>query len=323
MSGQSPKTGKLNNIIYKNIRTREFYGYVLKHRMLYIMLLPCIVYFIIYRYIPLAGVNIAFREYDITTGILGIGSPWIGFDNFKKLFADPSFMRAFRNTLIYNVYRLIFSFPFPILLALSLNEVKNAVFKRTVQTITYMPHFLSWVVVGGIFLQFFYRSGYFNNAVIYPLFGKKIDIFADEDYFRSILVVTGIWKEAGWGAIIYLAALAGVNVELYESAIIDGANRFKQLIYITIPSIMPVIIIVLILNIGHMADAGFDHVYVFLNPLVYNKGDVLDTYTYRVGLEQLNFSYSTAVGLFKGVVNLILVLGANKIAKSIGHESMF
>lgn len=289
--------------------------------MLYLLMIPGILFFIIYRYIPMFGVLIAFKEYSIAGGILQ--SPWVGLKYFNMMLSDEYFWRVFKNTLIISSYKLLFGAPVPIILALMLNEVRKTYFKRFIQSVSYIPHFLSWIVIGGIFLQFFYRSGFINTAILEPLFGQRIDFFGDSRFFRSILVLTDIWKTMGWNSIIYLAAITSINAEMYEASTIDGAGKFQQAFYITLPSIMNIVFIVLILDIGNILNAGFEQVFILYNPIVYNVGDIIDTFVYRVGLEQFNFSYSAAVGLFKGLIGMLMVLLTNRVAKSLGQEGIW
>jgi len=282
----------------------------------YLLLLPGILYFIIYKYLPMAGVIIAFEDFKASKGIFD--SAWAGMKWFRLLFENSDFWMAFRNTLIISFYKLIWGFPAPILLALMINEVLNSKIKRTIQTIVYFPHFLSWVVLGGImFTLFAPQTG------LLDLFGLDKSPFMSESLFRSTLVISSIWKEAGWGTVIYLAAIAGINPELYEAARIDGANRFRLVIHITIPPLVSTMIILLILRTGEILHAGFDQVYILYNPLVYNVGDILDTYVYRVGLSQGRFSLATAGGLFQSVIGLFLVLFTNWLAKRMGGKGLW
>lgn len=294
---------------------------IAKHKLLYIMMIPGIIFFIIYRYLPLFGVVMAFQDYNIIQGVLQ--SPWVGFKHFETLLTDMTFWNVFKNTVVISTLKLIFGFPAPIILALFINELGNGIFKRVVQSISCIPNFLSWAVMGGIFIQFFYGSGLLNNAIIEPILGHSIDFFAESGSFRNMIIITDIWKSIGWSAIIYTAALAGVDPELYEAAILDGASRFKQIIHITLPSISSIITIMLIFSLGGILNAGFDQILVMYNSLVYSSSDIIDTYVYRMGLQQSLFSYSTAVGLFKSLISATLVLGANKVVKALGYEGIW
>lgn len=294
-----------------NERTRR----IMKYRMLLLMLLPGFIFLIIFNYIPMYGSILAFKEFKITGGIAG--SPWVGLKYFNKAFEDPHFFVVLKNTLLISFYKLLFGFPVPILFAVLLNELGGRTFKKWVQTISYLPHFISWVVLSGIFITIFSLEGPINSAL--KALGQLPVIFmADESYFRSILVGTSIYQSFGWGSIIYLAAIAGIDPQMYEAAVIDGAGRFKRMIYITLPMLVPVISIMLILSMGSILDAGFDQIFNMYNAQVMDVADIIDTYVYRIGLINANYSYSAAVGLFKSVVALILVLAVNRIVKMIG-----
>jgi putative aldouronate transport system permease protein len=290
-------------------------------RWLYVLLLPGLLYFIIFKYIPMWGVSIAFQQYNPFLGMLH--SPWVGLEHFGRLFADPDFFKLLRNTLLIGMYKLVFFFPAPIVIALLLNELRRELFKRFIQTMIYIPHFMSWVVVVAISYMLFTTEGGAVNNLIEQLFGEKINFLLSREWFRPMLVGQIIWKETGWGTIIFLAALAGVDAEQYEAAVIDGANRFRQLWHVTLPAIRGTIAILLILRLGDFLDTGFEHVFLLLNPMNRDVGEVFDTYVYTVGLAQGQFSYSTAVGLFKSVVGLILVLSANYVSKKAGQESIY
>ncbi len=294
---------------------------VKKHRYLYILMLPCITYFIIFKYVPIYGVIISFKDFKIKEGITG--SQWVGLENFKMIFASTTFISVFWNTIIINFYKLVFGFPAPIILALLLNELKYIKYKKAIQTITYMPYFLSWVVVAGLFLQLLSPS---NGPIAYMFrsFGlKPIYFLGDPKWFRSSMVVTGIWKSIGWDSIIYLASLSSIDPQLYEAAIIDGARRAQRIRYVTIPSIKQIIVIMLILSSGSIMDDNFEQIFNFLNDAVLSKGDVISTYVYRMGLVKMRYSYATAVDLFKNVVAFILVFISNFIAKKAGEEGIW
>lgn len=294
---------------------------VWKYRYLYILMLPCIINFILFRYKPIYGVIISFKDYKVKLGIMG--SPWVGLDNFKAIFAGTSFSTVFWNTVILSFYKLLFGFPAPIILALLLNELKNIKYKKLVQTITYMPHFLSWVVVAGLFIQFF-SPGNGPVAYIFKTMGiKPVYFFGDPKWFRFSMVLTGIWKSIGWDCIVYLAALSSIDPQLYEAAIIDGATRFQRIRYITIPSIMPIVIILLILNSGSLIEDNFEQIFNFLNDAVLSKGDVISTYVYRTGLVKMRYSYATAIDLFRNAVAFLLVFISNFIAKKVGEEGIW
>ncbi|NBC70453.1 ABC transporter permease subunit [Paenibacillus sacheonensis] len=279
------------------------------------MLVPGLLYLTVFNYIPMYGVLLAFKEYKITAGIME--SPWVGLKYFRKAFEDPHFFVVVKNTIIISFYKLLFGFPVPILFAVLLNEIRNRTFKKWVQTISYLPHFMSWIVLSGIFITIFSMEGPIN-AIVKGMGHLPVIFMADERYFRTILVSTSIFQSFGWGSIIFLAAIASIDPQLGEAAIIDGAGRFKRMIYITLPMLVPVMSIMLILSMGTILDAGFDQIFNMYNPQVYDVSDIIDTYVYRIGLIDANYSYSTAVGLFKSVVALILIVGVNRSVKAIG-----
>ncbi|MDF2650887.1 MAG: protein lplB [Paenibacillus sp.] len=268
---------------------------------------------------PIYGVIIAFKDFRIMEGILA--SPWVGFDNFRLIFDAPDFWKVFRNTLIISFYKLVFTFPAPIILALLLNEVRLMVFKKFVQTITYVPHFLSWVVLGGIVMNFLSPSTGIVNGIITTLGSKPIFFLGDPDWFRTVLVASAAWKELGWSTIIYLAALASVDTQLYEAAVLDGANRFKQTIHVTLPGIMPVITIMFIFAVGAIINDDFDQIFNLYNPAVYSISDVIATYVYRMGLENMMYSFSTAVNLFKNTIAFALVIMTNYIVRRFNSDN--
>ena len=301
---------------------RGFTGYK-KHLALTLMFLPVIIYFIVFKYVPMGGIVIAFKNYKIKQGIFG--SAWCGLDNFTKAFATPTFARSVKNTLVISGLKLLFGFPAPILLALMLNEVTHIRFKKTVQTITYLPHFLSWVVLAGMFQQLLSPNNGAVNAVLKQVFGLKDSIYflGSNQYFRGTLIVTDIWKNVGWSSILYLATISGIDPALYEAATVDGASRWQCTRYITLPSLVSTIVVMLILNIGSIMDAGFDQVFNLYNSAVYQTGDIIDTYVYRYGLGDMKYSLATAVGLFKNVIAFVLVVGTNLIARRISGEGIW
>lgn len=292
-----------------------------KYRWLYIMLLPGVLYFIIFKYLPMWGILIAFKNYQPFLGFFK--SQWVGFLHFKYFFTNPDFFKLFRNTLILSVYNLLFFFPAPIILALLLNEIRNILYKRVVQTIIYIPHFISMVIVASITYILMNSQTGPINGILFSLTGRKIEFLGDLNWFRPMIIIQTIWKECGWGTIIFLAALAGVEVELYEAAIVDGAGRLRQLWHITLPSIMNTIIILLILRMGHVLDNGFEQIFLMTNALNREVADVFDTYVYTIGITQGAFSYSTAVGLFKSLIGLILIVSADRLAKKTGNSGIF
>jgi putative aldouronate transport system permease protein len=280
----------------------------------YIMLIPGIVYYIVYRYIPIYGVIIAFKDYNMIEGILASdwADPWYKY--FKEFYDSPYFGQVLGNTMIISVYKLIFTTVPHIVLAVLLFECSSQRFRSFVQTLSYMPHFLSWVIVYGITVAFLAPSGLINSF-LNQTGGQTIPFLTSTEWFRSVLISTDMWKDLGWGAIIYLAAMAGIDPTLYEAAKVDGASRLRMIWNITLPGIRSVIVLMVILKIGHILDAGFDQIYIMYNISVYPVSDIIDTWVFRTGLEQLNFSLAAAVGLFKSVVGVVLVLMANRIAK--------
>lgn len=301
---------------------RGFTGYK-KHLALTLMFVPVIVYFVIFKYIPMGGIVIAFKNYKISKGIWG--SAWCGLDNFTKAFNTPTFARAVGNTLTISGLKLLFGFPAPIILALMLNEVTHLPFKKTVQTITYLPHFLSWVVLAGMFQQLLSPNNGAVNALLKQFFGVQESIYflGNNKYFRGTLIVTDIWKNVGWSSILYLATISGIDPSLYEAATVDGASRWQCTRYITLPSLVSTIVIMLILSIGSIMDAGFDQVFNLYNSAVYQTGDIIDTYVYRYGLGDMKYSLATAVGLFKNVIAFVLVVGTNLITRKISGEGIW
>ncbi|MGN7764322.1 ABC transporter permease [Paenibacillus sp. 22594] len=280
-----------------------------KHGELLALFLFAFAFFIVFKYGPLYGVVIAFKDFKVVDGIWG--SPWVGFQHFQDLFQSSDFYRLLKNTLLLNFYQLLFAFPAPIILAILLNEVRSRYFQRFIQTTMYLPHFVSWVIMSGLLIYFLSPTTGIM-ADIMGWFGKEpIFFMGKKEYFRSIVVGSSILKDLGWGSIIYFAALSGINPEIQESAIIDGANRWQRIIRINIPSIMPTISIMFILSLGGFLSANFEQIINLLNPVTFETGDVIDTYVYRVGLQQFQYSYTAAIGLFKSLVGLVLILGAN------------
>ncbi len=296
-------------------------SYFMKHWQIYSMIIPGILFFVVFKYIPLAGSVIAFQDYNVFDGIFG--SKFVGLKHFENLFAYPEFYRVFKNTVLISLYQLVFGFPAPIVLALLLNEIRKMFFKKTLQTVLYLPHFISWVIVGGIVINFLSPSTGLINEVIKWFGGEPIFFMQESGYFRSIVTISGIWKEVGWGTIIYLAAIAGINPDLYEAAEVDGAGKWRQTISISLPTILPTIMVMLLLRIGSILDLGFEQIYTMLNPLVTETGEVFDTYIYRVGLLGAQYSYTTAIGLFKSVIGFVLLVGANYVSKKSTGNSIY
>ncbi|RAV20515.1 sugar ABC transporter permease [Paenibacillus contaminans] len=292
-----------------------------RHRWLYLLMFPGLLYYLIYHYVPMAGLVIAFKDYNLMDGIWG--SPWVGLDNFREVFSSPDFPQLLRNTFIISIYRILFNMVPDVMLALILNEIRVMWFKKLVQTITYGPYFLSWIIVYGLVFSFFAPGNGLISVFFRDMGWGDIDVLTQSAAFRPMLVITDIWKNTGYGAIIYLAAIASINQELYEAAVVDGAGRWRQLWHITLPGIREVFVLLLILRIGHILDAGFDQVYIFLNARVYDVGDILDTWIFRRGIEQMEFSIPATVGVFKSVIGFILVIAANKIAKKVGGSGVW
>jgi putative aldouronate transport system permease protein len=293
---------------------------VWRYRQLYLLILPAIIYFIIFAYVPLYGLQLAFKDFQVFRGMWE--SPWVGFKHFETLFTGEKFPELLRNTLLISFYRLVFGFPVPILFALLLNEVRHIWFKRSVQTVTYFPHFLSWVVMAGIVFNLLGPTGIINS-LLRDAGWNPVNFLANPDLFRINLVLTGILKEFGWAAIIYLAALPGIDPQLYESAKVDGAGKLRQIRDITLPGLRPVMAVVLVLALGTLLDAGFDQVFMLLNGAVLEVGDIIDTYVYRVGLLEAQFEIATAVGLFKGVTGMVMIIAANSMLRRFGERSIW
>ncbi|MEK0312609.1 ABC transporter permease [Cohnella sp. 56] len=294
---------------------------LVRDRYLYLLLLPGLLLVLLFKYGPMYGVVIAFQDYNIYKGIHG--SQWVGFAQFERLFRSPDFYEILGNTVIISLYKLSASFVIPIVLALLLNELRSVVFRRFAQSVVYLPHFISWVIFSGIIITFLNPVDGMVNTVIQSLGGKPIDFLGDVRYFRSMLVVTDIYKEVGWGTIIYLAAIAGVNPDLYEAARIDGASKLRQMWHVTLPAIRPVIVILVILSLANVLEAGFQQIFLLYNALVYDVADIIDTYVYRVGIYQANYSFATAAGLFKSAVAMTLILTVNTIVKKSGQQGLW
>lgn len=298
----------------KRITARGIGSYLSQNWMFYLMMLPGIVYFIVLHYVPMYGVSIAFRKFSIYAGFSD--APFIGLTNFEKLFAKPGFQRALSNNIIISLFKILVCFPAPILLSLMINEVRNAKCKKLVQTSVILPNFISWVVVSGLMYTIFSVNAGAIPTLLRSLGyqGKIRDILADSDTFRAVIVLSDMWKGSGIGTIIYLAAIAGVNQDLYEAASIDGANRLQQTWHVTLPAIRPIIITMLILRVGQIMDAGFDQIFAISNDMVKSVADIIDTYVYQLGMVQRNYSVATAAGLFKSLISLVLVIIANYIS---------
>jgi putative aldouronate transport system permease protein len=293
---------------------------LVSNRMIYALAIPVIAYYLVFHYVPMYGASIAFKNFVPTKGILG--SEWVGFEHFASFFSSHYFWRVLRNTVAINGYQLLFGFPAPILLALMLNELRSEAFKRTVQTISYMPHFISIMVISGLILNFGSRTGVANDLIV-MFGGERSNLLMRPELFRLIYVSTGIWQGVGWNSIIYLAALTAIDPELYQAARIDGAGRWKQTFHVTLPGILPTISILLILQIGQMMNVGFEKIILLYNGATYETADVISSFVYRKGLMEFNYSYSAAVGLFNSVINFALLIGANTVSKRVNETSLW
>lgn len=285
------------------------------------MFIPVILYFVIFCYVPMYGVIISFQDYYPRLGITG--SEWVGFKHFEKLFTGRYFFPVLRNTLIISIGKLLFGFPAPIILCLLLNEVRSLKFKKVVQTISYLPHFISWVVLASIVQTILSPSSGVVNYIIQLLGGEPIFFMGSSDWFRKVIVGSSIWRDTGWQTVVFMAAILSIDPQLYEAADLDGAGRFQKMIYVTLPCIAPTIIIMFIMATGNVIQDDFDQIYNMLNAKVMDVGDVIGTYTYRMGIEKMNFSYATAVGLFKNVVSLILVTFTNAFSRKLSGSSLW
>ncbi|WP_231735450.1 ABC transporter permease [Gracilibacillus massiliensis] len=303
------------------MKRSETWRKVKRNKMIYLMILPGLIYFLIYKYLPMYGLIISFQDYKPYKGISE--SEWVGFEHFTRLFTSSEFWMIFKNTLVLFGLQVFIFFPIPIIISLMLNEVRHSFFKRGVQTLIYIPHFMSWVVIVSISYVMLTLDGGIVNAIVDSLGFEKINFLLNDTWFRPMYILQVIWREAGWGTIIFLAAITAVDPQLYEAARMDGANRFRQMWHITIPAIRNVIIVLLILKIGDVLELGFEHVYLLLNASNRNVAEIFDTYVYVAGLQQGQFSYSTAVGFFKGIVGLMMVVFANWLAKRFNEEGIY
>ena len=295
--------------------------YLKRDWILYTMLILPLAYYIVFKYAPMYGVTIAFKDYSLFKGVFA--SPWVGLKYFRQIFKMAEFYRVLRNTLVLNVLDMAVNFPMPIILAIMLSEMKGVLFKRVSQTIIYLPYFISWAVIGGIVLQLFSPESGLINIVIRKLGGQSVPFLTDPAHWIGTYCLVGVWQSAGWNSILYLAAIAGINKELYEAAIVDGAGRFQRIWHITLPGIRSTIVMLLILRMGSLISIGFERPYVIGNTMVREVSDVISTYVYRVGLESSNFSLATAVGLFQSVVGMILLVLTNFIANKVGENGIF
>lgn len=321
MSTTTTSTAEVRKHSQPTVNRNSRFKLFKSHYEMYLLLIPGLAFLLLFKYTPLYGILIAFQDFNIFDGISG--SRWVGMEQFVKLMHSDEFMQVFSNTLMISVYKIVLLFPIPIVVALLLNEVRRMLFKRTVQTIIYLPHFLSWVIISGLFINILSPSGGLVNQLIQWFGGQPISFFMDNQFFRSIVVFTAGWKEVGWNAIIFIAAIAGIEQEQYEAASIDGAGRLKQMWYITLPGILPTIVLMFILRIGNLLDAGTEQILTMYNPIVYETGDVIGTYVYRVGLGKMDYSFSTAVGLFNSVIGFLLIISGNMLSRKLLNRSIW
>ncbi|NLY18257.1 MAG: sugar ABC transporter permease [Clostridiaceae bacterium] len=317
----------MSSVAVKNVKSsglkkqKGVLEHIMLNKSLYILLVPGLIYYLIFYYFPMYGVTMAFKDFDMFSGLFS--SEWVGLLHFKNLFTSETFFKVFRNSILISIYKLFFNFPVPIVLAILLNEVKNIYFKKSIQTIVYLPYFLSWVVIAGIVINLLSPSTGVVNTLLKSMGHEPINFLANKSYFRSIIVLSDLWRTMGWNTVIYLAALTGVDPELYESARIDGAGRFHQITRITLPCIRSTIIVLLLLKVGNIMNNGFEQIFMLYNPMVYEVGDVFETYVYRLGLVEARYDFSTAVGLFKSVIAFIMLVGANTLARKFGERGIF
>lgn len=310
---------QINSMKLAKLRKNSFLYNMIQYRWQYGMILPGIICLVLFSYIPITGLQVAFKDFQIGQTIWN--SPWVGFDNFSFL-SDPDFWKVVRNTLAITLLKMIFGFPAPIILALMLNEVGKLWFKRVVQTVSYIPHFISWIVIAYLIEAFLSPDGLLNQ-VIAAMGGKQIFFMGEPSWFRPIIVLSSIWKEIGWGTIIYLAAISSINEEMYEAAYIEGAGKWAQMKYITLPCLTSTIVLMLILNIPGLLNAGFDQIYPLMNGANMEVSDVLDTYVLRTGLQQGYFGMAAAVGMLSSIIGFILIFSTNKIARKLNGEGLW
>lgn len=291
------------------------------HPLLYLMILPVLAYFLIYHYYPMYGLSIAFYDYVPVKGIKG--SDFVGLEHFRSFISDPYFFRTMRNTLLINLWLLLFGFPIPILFAILLNELNSPKLRKITQTVTYMPHFISTVVICGLMLDFCSEHGVITTIICSLTGMKPVNLFSKSAFFQPLYVAMCIWQEFGWDSIIYYAALTGIDQELYEAAEIDGANRWNRIIHIALPGISPTIVTLLIMRIGNMMTLGWDKILLLYNPMTYKTSDVISTYVYRIGLNNFQYSFATAVGFFNSIINFILLILANTVSRKISETSLW
>jgi ABC-type polysaccharide transport system, permease component len=299
---------------------KKFWYYLCRDKWLYLMLVPVILYYFIFKYLPMGGIAMAFQDFNVFRGLFG--SEFVGLSVFRRVFTQPQFWNSVRNTIVLNLLTLLLSFPFTIILSLILNEIKWAWFKRLSQSLLYLPHFISWVVVAGIVTNLFSMNGGTINNILNSMGMESIPFLSENNWWIFTYVISNVWKEIGWGTIIYLAALTGVDESLYEAAYLDGATRFQRILYVTLPMVKPVVVTMLILSVSKMMSIGLDAPLLMGNTKVMEVSEVLSTYVYRLGIEKAQYSQATAIGLFQSVVNIIILFLADKFAKLIGEAGI-
>lgn len=314
----------IRSLTQTSLKQKSFGYYLKKDLFIYILLIPGLLYYLVFRYIPMLGIVIAFKNYNPYQGLEGIlNAKWVGLMYFEQFFKSVNFWRLIRNTFLISFYGLIWGFPAPIILSLLINEVRNTHYKKFVQTVSYLPHFLSAVIVCGILRNILSTDGGTINILVKALGGEPIYFLGQAEFFRTIMTASGIWQGVGWSSIIYLAAITGIDQELYESAQVDGAHVFQKMWYITIPEIMPLISIMLILRVGDLLTVGYEQILLLYSPLTYSTADVISTYVYREGLIGLKYSYTTAINMFVSVISLVLVIVSNAASKKMGQEGVW
>lgn len=301
-------------------RCRQTWKDMVKYRWLYFLLIPGIIFFAVFKYAPMYGLKIAFMDYNQYDPSK---SAWVGFDQFIKLFSKRSFIPVLRNTVVISLLKLIIGFPIPVILALMMNEMRSLKFKKVSQTLLYLPHFISWVILAGIIMTLLDPDNGLITQFIYQITGQRVMVLTNPKLFVPMLIITDIYKGMGWGTILYFAAISGIDPQLYEAASIDGAGKWKQALNITLPSIVPTIVVCFIMNCGNILNAGFDQIFMLYSTHVYDVADIIDTYVYRMGIENADYSFSTAAGMFKSVVAFILIVVVNQIAKKTGNEGLY
>lgn len=316
----SIKETKSKNDVHFNRNIVSIMKNLKKQHMLFLFLLPSVIALIIFNYIPMVGLLIAFQDYKVQNGFFG--SAFIGFEHFKQFLTDMEFYKALKNTIVISLLSILFVFPTPVILALMLDSIKKARLKRIFQTITYLPHFVSWVIVATLVYRVLDLDSGIVNQIIKFFGNEGIPFMRQGEYFKTILIITLIWKEIGWNSIIYLAAISGIDTELYGAAMVDGANKFKQLLYITLPGIMPTIILMFILNLGTLVHVNFEAVYNLMNPLIYFNAEVIDTYVFRTGIQLAKYSYATAIGFSQSLISVTLVFVSFKLSKRVNDYTI-